>query len=105
MYGAVVCLGQLNLKRMVAYSSVSHMGLIFLGIATLEPLGIAGAIHDVCTELLAHYCSLFVVHSSTITTRLRLIRCVAWPTQPMDEWAHDGRMDGHRFAIDGRIRR
>jgi NADH-quinone oxidoreductase subunit M len=44
VYGALVCLGQTNLKRMVAYSSVSHMGLIFLGIATMQPLGIAGAI-------------------------------------------------------------
>ena len=26
-YGAWVCLGQTNLKRMVAYSSVSHMGI------------------------------------------------------------------------------
>ncbi|GIT75156.1 MAG: hypothetical protein Ct9H300mP30_2180 [Methanobacteriota archaeon] len=39
-----VCMGQTNLKRMVAYSSVSHMGLIFLGIATMQPLGIAGAL-------------------------------------------------------------
>jgi|TARA_B110000196_G_scaffold319151_1_gene336302 NADH-quinone oxidoreductase subunit M len=44
VYAAIVCMGQTNLKRMVAYSSVSHMGLIFLGIATMQPLGIAGAL-------------------------------------------------------------
>ena len=44
VYGAWVCMGQTNLKRMVAYSSVSHMGLIFLGISTMQPLGIAGAL-------------------------------------------------------------
>ena len=38
VYGAWICMGQTNLKRMVAYSSVSHMGLIFLGIATMQPL-------------------------------------------------------------------
>ncbi len=33
LYGAVVCLAQDDLKRLVAYSSVSHMGFITLGIA------------------------------------------------------------------------
>ena len=44
VYGSLVCLGQTNLKRMIAYSSISHMGLIFLGVATMQPIGIAGAI-------------------------------------------------------------
>ena len=44
VYGAWACLGQTNLKRMVAYSSVSHMGIIMLGIASLQPLGFAGAL-------------------------------------------------------------
>ena len=64
VYGAVVCLGQTNLKRMVAYSSVSHMGLIFLGVATLQPLGIAGAIfmmfaHGFISPLLFAVCGSF----------------------------------------------
>ena len=71
VYGAVVCLGQLNLKRMVAYSSVSHMGLIFLGIATLEPLGIAGAIfmmfaHGIISPLLFAVCGSFKHHYHTL---------------------------------------
>ena len=33
LYGAVVCLAQDDLKRLVAYSSVSHMGFVTLGIA------------------------------------------------------------------------
>ena len=57
VYGSVVCLGQTNLKRMVAYSSVSHMGLIFLGIATMQPIGFAGALfmmfaHGIISPLL-----------------------------------------------------
>ena len=71
VYGAVVCLGQMNLKRMVAYSSVSHMGLIFLGVATLEPLGIAGAIfmmfaHGIISPLLFAVCGSFKHHYHTL---------------------------------------
>ena len=71
VYGAIVCLGQINLKRMVAYSSVSHMGLIFLGIATLEPLGIAGAIfmmfaHGIISPLLFAVCGAFKHHYHTL---------------------------------------
>ena len=39
VWGAIVCLGQTNLKKMVAYSSVSHMGVILIGIATMQPMG------------------------------------------------------------------
>ena len=71
VYGAVVCLGQMNLKRMVAYSSVSHMGLIFLGVATLQPLGIAGAIfmmfaHGIISPLLFAVCGSFKHHYHTL---------------------------------------
>ncbi len=71
VYGAVVCLGQTNLKRMVAYSSVSHMGLIFLGVATLQPLGIAGAIfmmfaHGIISPLLFAVCGSFKHHYHTL---------------------------------------
>ena len=50
VWGAIVCLGQTNLKKMVAYSSVSHMGVILIGIATMQPgLGCC-IVHDVCTR-------------------------------------------------------
>ncbi|HMD90964.1 MAG TPA: NADH-quinone oxidoreductase subunit M [Anaerolineaceae bacterium] len=44
LYGAAVAYAQTDLKKMVAYSSVSHMGFVMLGIFSLTPLGIAGAI-------------------------------------------------------------
>ncbi len=44
LYGAAVAYAQTDLKKMVAYSSVSHMGFIMLGIFSLTPLGISGAI-------------------------------------------------------------
>ena len=71
VYGAWVCMGQTNLKRMVAYSSVSHMGLIFLGIATMQPLGIAGALfmmfaHGIISPLLFAVAGSFKHHYHTL---------------------------------------
>jgi NADH-quinone oxidoreductase subunit M len=44
LYGAFNALAQDDLKKMIAYSSVSHMGFVLLGIASLRPEGISGAI-------------------------------------------------------------
>jgi len=43
VYGAYVALGQTDFKRMVAYSSVSHMGYVLLGMAALTTWGMSGA--------------------------------------------------------------
>jgi len=43
VYGAFVALGQTDFKRMVAYSSVSHMGYVLLGLAALTTWGTTGA--------------------------------------------------------------
>ena len=44
LYGALNALAQQDLKRMIAYSSISHMGFVLLGIASLTPEGISGAV-------------------------------------------------------------
>jgi NADH-quinone oxidoreductase subunit M len=44
VYGGLLAWRQTDLKGMVAYSSVSHMGLVLLGIATLDRQGVTGAI-------------------------------------------------------------
>ncbi len=44
VYGALVCLMQKDMKRLIAYSSVSHMGFCTLGIFALTPLGFSGSI-------------------------------------------------------------
>ena len=44
LYGALNALAQRDLKRMIAYSSVSHMGFVLLGIASLTADGISGAV-------------------------------------------------------------
>jgi len=43
VYGAFVALGQTDFKKMVAYSSVSHMGYVLLGMAALTEWGMSGA--------------------------------------------------------------
>ena len=44
IYGALVAMAQRDWKRLVAYSSVSHMGLVMLGMFALTPVGITGSI-------------------------------------------------------------
>jgi NADH-quinone oxidoreductase subunit M len=44
IYGALVAMAQKDWKRLVAYSSVSHMGMVTLGMFALNPVGMAGSI-------------------------------------------------------------
>ena len=44
LYGALVSLMQKDMKKLVAYSSVSHLGFCTLGIFVLTPLGLSGSV-------------------------------------------------------------
>jgi NADH-quinone oxidoreductase subunit M len=44
LYGAAVSYAQKDVKKLVAFSSVSHLGFVMLGLFALNPQGIAGAI-------------------------------------------------------------
>ena len=44
IYGALVAMAQKDWKRLVAYSSVSHMAMVMLGMFALNPVGITGSI-------------------------------------------------------------
>ena len=50
LYGAFITLRQTDVKRLIAYSSVSHMGLVLLGIGALGNVGLVGATY----QMLAH---------------------------------------------------
>jgi len=57
VYASLACLAQKDLKRLIAFSSVGHMGFVMLGIATLTDIGINAAIfgmvaHGVITGML-----------------------------------------------------
>jgi NADH-quinone oxidoreductase subunit M len=63
IYGALVALVQPNLKKLVAYSSVSHMGFVVLGIFSFTQLGLSGAMfvmlaHGVSTGALFMLCGI-----------------------------------------------
>ena len=44
IYAAIIALAQTDMKRLVAYSSLSHMGLVLVGLFTLNATGIDGAV-------------------------------------------------------------
>ena len=44
IYGALGCLAQTDMKRLIAFSSVAHMGFVMLGISTLTEIGINAAL-------------------------------------------------------------
>jgi NADH-quinone oxidoreductase subunit M len=50
IYGALLALIQPNIKRLIAYSSVSHLGFIVLGIFTFTQQGADGAVY----QMIAH---------------------------------------------------
>ncbi|MGB2693583.1 MAG: NADH-quinone oxidoreductase subunit M [Dehalococcoidia bacterium] len=57
IYGAIAATAQTDFKYMVGYSSVSHMGYVLMGLATLNPIGVNGAVlqmfsHGVMTALM-----------------------------------------------------
>ncbi len=57
IYGSLACLAQTDMKRLIAFSSVGHMGFVMLGIATLTDVGLNASIigmvaHGLITGLL-----------------------------------------------------
>ena len=50
VYGALVAMVQPDMKKLVAYSSVSHLGVVVLGICALNVQGVQGAVY----QMLAH---------------------------------------------------
>lgn len=73
IYGAVICLAQTDLKRLIAYSSVSHMGFVTLGIFALNTQGMEGGIlqminHGIVTGAL--FLSVGIIYDRTHTRQI-----------------------------------
>ncbi len=73
VYGALICLAQTDLKRLVAYSSVSHMGFVTLGLFALNQQGLEGSIlqminHGVVTGAL--FLAIGIVYERTHTREI-----------------------------------
>jgi len=81
LYAAVVCLAQRDLKRLVAYSSISHMGVVLLGLGVATPAGLAGATftmvaHGLISPLLFMVSG--TVHHGAGTRELPQLGGLAW---------------------------
>ncbi|UOG92424.1 MAG: NADH-quinone oxidoreductase subunit M [Candidatus Thiothrix sulfatifontis] len=50
LYGGLLAWRQSDMKKMIAYSSVSHMGVVLIGISTLNVIGMTGAVY----QMVAH---------------------------------------------------
>lgn len=72
--GAIACLAQDDMKRVIAYSSVSHMGFILLGIASLTPSGFSGGIFQMFSHGLISAGLFMLVGTLYERTHTRLIR-------------------------------
>lgn len=77
VYGGLNALAQADVKKMIAYSSVSHMGFVLLGIAALTAEGINGAIYQ-------------MVSHGVLSAMLFLIAGVLY------DRTHDRRIDSYR---------
>jgi len=74
VYGAVICLAQTDLKRLIAYSSVSHMGFVTLGMFAFNQHGLEGAIlqminHGVVTGAL--FLAIGMIYERTHTREIK----------------------------------
>jgi NADH-quinone oxidoreductase subunit M len=50
IYGALTAMASKDLKRLIAYSSVSHMGFVLLGLASLTTEGVAGSVYQMVSH-------------------------------------------------------
>lgn len=50
IYGALTAMASKDLKRLIAYSSVSHMGFVLLGMASVTEEGVAGAVYQMVSH-------------------------------------------------------
>ena len=79
IYGAAVSYAQTDVKKLVAYSSVSHLGFVMLGLFALNTQGIQGSIlqminHGLSTGAL--FLMVGIIYEQTHTARARRLRRV-----------------------------
>lgn len=87
VYGALVCMIQPDLKRLVAYSSVSHLGFVMLGMAALNPQGVLGSLYQMLGHGLSTGALFLCVGIIYERRHTRLIREFGGLWQPMPKYA------------------
>jgi NAD(P)H-quinone oxidoreductase subunit 4 len=86
LYGALMAIAQKDMKKMVAYSSVSHMGYILLAAAANTPLSIAAAMIQMVSHGLisaALFLSVGVVYQKTKTRDIDVLQGLLNPERGM----------------------
>jgi NADH-quinone oxidoreductase subunit M len=74
LYGGFLAWRQFDLKSMIAYSSVSHMGVVLLGIATLNETGLLGAVMQMTAHGLVAGSLFFLIGALYDRTHTRDVR-------------------------------
>jgi NADH-quinone oxidoreductase subunit M len=74
VYGALLAFRDPDLKRMVAYASMSHMGYVLVGVASLNTAGLTGATMQMCTHGVTSAALFFLVGALERRTRTRDVR-------------------------------
>lgn len=87
VYGAAVALGQTDLKRLVAYSSVSHMGFVLLGLASASTLGIQAAMLGMVSHGLVAGLLFLLVGALYDRTHTRELSAFGGLGREMPKWA------------------
>jgi NADH-quinone oxidoreductase subunit M len=77
VYASLVCLVQVDLKRLIAYASIGHMGFVLLGVSSLNSMGLLGGTfqlfnHGLVTAVLFMLAG--AVHHATGTRELPLLK-------------------------------
>ncbi|MDO8879908.1 MAG: NADH-quinone oxidoreductase subunit M [Coriobacteriia bacterium] len=87
VYGAAMALGQSDLKRLVAYSSVAHMGFVVLGLASGTQLGLQGAMLGMVSHGLVAGLLFFLVGALYERAHTRDIRAFGGLGVTVPRWA------------------
>lgn len=86
LYGAFTAIAQIDMKKMVAYSSIGHMGFILLAVAAATPLSILGTVfqmisHGLISAML--FLLVGVVYKKTGTRDITILRGLLNPERGM----------------------
>lgn len=87
VYGALVCIVQKDLKRLIAFSSVSHLGFVMLGLFTFNVQGIQGGVIQMINHGLSTGALFFIVGMIYERRHTRMIADFGGLSTPMPVYA------------------
>jgi NADH-quinone oxidoreductase subunit M len=84
LYGAILAFAQTDLKRLVAYTSISHMGFVLLGVFAWNELALQGVVMQIVAHGISTGALFMLIGMLQERTHTRDIRCLGglWSTVP-----------------------